>query len=86
MDIKYAQADSGSEELSSKKPRSLHLENLSDSKDGHHLSKIEKVHAVEDVITQPDVTLESFAHLDIKKILWKIDTRLIPMLTVRAVQ
>jgi len=82
MDIKHAHADTGSDDYSAGKPKSLHLENLAEGKDGHHLSKAEKVHAVDEIITRPDVTLESFAHLDIKKILWKIDRRLIPMLTL----
>lgn len=56
----------------------LHLESQHD----HKLSKAERVHEVDAAIARPDVTLESFAHLDIKKILWKIDLRLIPMLTL----
>jgi hypothetical protein len=35
---------------------------------------------VDDVISRPDVNLESFAHLDIRKINRKIDFRLIPIL------
>lgn len=46
------------------------------------LTRQEKIRQVEALINRPDVTKESFAHLDIKKIQKKIDWRLIPMLTL----
>ncbi|KAK4545838.1 hypothetical protein LTR36_002402 [Oleoguttula mirabilis] len=76
MDIKY-QPDRESEQ-SQEKGTVLALEHLDD----HNLSKAERVHQVEVAIASPEVTLESFAHLDIKKILWKVDLRLIPTLTL----
>lgn len=77
MDIKRsAQVDSASEETPTEKPDISHIEALQHD---HHLSKSDKVHAVDDIIARPDVSLETFSHLDIKKILWKIDVRLIPM-------
>lgn len=45
------------------------------------MSRAEKIEAIDAIAENPDVTLESFAHLDIDKILRKIDMRLIPMLT-----
>lgn len=75
MDIKH-QHDASSDS-SHEKPGMLHLEEHHD----HKLTNAEKRHEVEATIERSDVTLDSFAHLDIKKILWKIDIRLIPMLT-----
>lgn len=46
------------------------------------LTKSEKIAAIDAIAEDPSVTLESFAHLDINKILRKIDMRLVPMLTV----
>lgn len=84
MDIRHTRADTGSGDLSAEKLKPLHLEKLSDGEDGrrHHLSKPEKIQVVDEFIARPEVTLESFAHLDIRKILLKIDLRLIPMLTL----
>lgn len=47
-----------------------------------NLTKSEKIAAIDAIAEDPSVTLESFAHLDINKILRKIDMRLVPMLTV----
>lgn len=47
-----------------------------------NLTKREKIAAIDAIAEDPSVTLESFAHLDINKILRKIDMRLVPMLTV----
>ena len=55
----------------------LHLEDQD-----HKQSKKERKNSVDAIIARDDITLESFAHLDIKKILLKIDLRLIPMLTL----
>ncbi|KAK5136105.1 hypothetical protein LTR08_004155 [Meristemomyces frigidus] len=76
MDIK--QHSDQSSDLSHEKGAVIHLESMQDRK----MSKAEQMHAVDAAIANPDVTLESFAHLDIKKILWKIDMRLVPMLTL----
>lgn len=46
------------------------------------MTKNEKIAAIDAIAEDPSVTLESFAHLDINKILRKIDMRLVPMLTV----
>lgn len=45
-------------------------------------SKKGNVTLVNRVATQEDVSLETFAHLDIRKINRKIDIRLIPVVTV----
>lgn len=76
MDIKH-HADHESDE-SQVQGGVLQLEGKHD----HKLSKSERVQEVDAVIARPDVTLETFAHLDIKKILLKMDLRLIPMLTL----
>lgn len=57
-----------------------HLEDVSRI-DTSKMSRIEKIEAIDAIAEDPEVTLESFAHLDIDKILRKIDMRLIPMLT-----
>lgn len=46
------------------------------------LSKTEARQEFDAKATTPDVTRESFAHLDEKKILRKMDLRLLPMLTL----
>jgi len=46
-----------------------------------HLSKKERVAAVDAIASDPHVTSESFAHLDIKKIRRKMDIRIVPTLT-----
>jgi len=81
MDIKHssAHADAASDESSGEKPNISHIEAIQHDT---HLSKADKVHVVDDLIARPDVTLETFSHLDINKILRKIDLRLVPMLTL----
>ena len=76
MDIK--QSPDNESERSQEKGGIVHLEHIQD----HKMSKAEQMHAVDEAIANPNVTLESFAHLDIKKILWKMDMRLVPMLTL----
>lgn len=51
---------------------------------GSHVgkSKAEEVARIDKLATAPGVTLESFAHLDEKKILRKMDWHLIPMLAL----
>lgn len=46
------------------------------------LSKTDTMQEFDAKATAPDVTRESFAHLDEKKILRKMDLRLLPMLTL----
>jgi hypothetical protein len=46
------------------------------------MTKLEKIAAIDAIAEDPSVTLESFAHLDINKILRKVDMRLVPMLTI----
>ena len=48
----------------------------------HSLSKINDRSGINTGITNPNVSLESFAHLNVKKILWKIDVRILSMLTI----
>ncbi|KKY16812.1 putative high-affinity nicotinic acid transporter [Phaeomoniella chlamydospora] len=50
------------------------------------MSKAEKAQAVGAIAKNPNVSLETFAHLDIDRLLRKIDLRLIPMLTLLARQ
>lgn len=49
--------------------------------DHHGTTKGDQRQAIDAITEDPTVSLESFAHLDINKILWKIDIRLVPMLT-----
>ncbi|KAF1931667.1 MFS general substrate transporter [Didymella exigua CBS 183.55] len=49
---------------------------------GHGRSKEEEIERIDKLATAPGVTLESFAHLDEKKILRKMDWHLIPMLAL----
>ncbi|CAC9889770.1 unnamed protein product [Aureobasidium pullulans] len=60
---------------SSAKEDIMHIEDKNMTKD-------EKIAAIDAIAEDPSVTLESFAHLDINKILRKIDMRLVPMLTI----
>lgn len=48
----------------------------------HGKSKAEEKARIDKLATAPGVTLESFAHLDEKKILRKMDLHLIPMLAL----
>ena len=84
MDIKQNalhNSDTNSDEVPNEKSTPLHIDDIPALRNGS-ISKAEKMQAVDELIARPDVTLESFAHLDIKKILRKIDLRLIPMLTL----
>jgi hypothetical protein len=47
-----------------------------------NMTKSEKIAAIDAIAEDPSVTLESFAHLDINRILRKVDMRLVPMLTI----
>ena len=76
MDIK--QTSDHESDRSHEKGAVLHLESMQD----HKMSKREQIQTVDAAIARVDVTFESFAHLDIKKILWKMDLRLVPMLTL----
>lgn len=78
MDIKSSTGHD-SDEVSQEKTGGvpLHLEDQD-----HKLDKTEQIREIDAAITDPNVTLESFAHLDIKKIHRKMDMRLIPMLTL----
>ena len=49
---------------------------------GHGKSKAEEKERIDALATSPGVTMASFAHLDEKKILRKMDLRLIPMLAL----
>lgn len=46
------------------------------------MTKAEQIKAIDAIADNPNVTLETFAHLDVKKILLKMDLRLVPMLTL----
>ncbi|KAM0493156.1 hypothetical protein ACHAPB_008560 [Verticillium nonalfalfae] len=52
---------------------------VSETEDGHGLSEKDRI---DGIATAPGTTLESFAHLDEKKVLRKMDVRLIPMLAL----
>ncbi|EMC98125.1 hypothetical protein BAUCODRAFT_413899 [Baudoinia panamericana UAMH 10762] len=77
MDVSKQVDESGGETPPEKKHAVLHLEREMD----HKLSKKEQLHQVDGFIARQDVTAATFSHLDIKKILRKVDMRLIPMLT-----
>ncbi|PNS20845.1 hypothetical protein CAC42_2776 [Sphaceloma murrayae] len=47
-----------------------------------HLSRAEQIRLVDQLANSPHISLETFAHLDLKKTLLKIDLRLIPMLSL----
>ncbi|KAF2224852.1 major facilitator superfamily domain-containing protein [Elsinoe ampelina] len=47
-----------------------------------HLSRADVIRLVDEIANDPHVSLETFAHLDLQKILRKIDLRLIPMLAL----
>ena len=49
---------------------------------GRRLSKTEQIHHIDAMATAVGVTRESFADIDEKKLLRKMDLRLIPMLTL----
>lgn len=49
---------------------------------GRKMSKSEQVEAIDAIATAPGVTLDSFKHLDEKRILRKMDLHLIPMLAL----
>ena len=55
---------------------------ISHVEDSGKMSRSEKIEAIDAIADDPNVTLESFAHLDIDKIKRKIDLRLVPMLTI----
>jgi len=66
------------------KGRVMHVEDVTeiqDIKDLNKMSKTDRIHAIDAIAENPNVTHETFAHLDIKKILRKMDIHLIPMLT-----
>ena len=46
------------------------------------LSKKEQIEVIDSIANDPEVTLASFAHLDIKKIQRKMDIRIVPTLSV----
>ncbi|GAM85411.1 hypothetical protein ANO11243_034180 [Dothideomycetidae sp. 11243] len=47
-----------------------------------HLKREDMIRAVNALADDPNVTIDTFAHLDVKKILIKLDLHLIPMLTL----
>jgi MFS family permease len=64
-------------------PSSLLSSTVNAGQDRHNkLSRKEQVAQIDALVTAPGVTLASFAHLDEKKILRKMDLRLIPMLAL----
>ena len=46
------------------------------------LSKKEQIEVIDSIANDPEVTLASFAHLDIRKIQGKMDIRIVPTLSV----
>lgn len=77
MDIKSSRGNDSDEVSQEKDNSALQLEG-----NDHKISKAQQIHQIEAAVTDPNVTLESFAHLDIKKIHRKMDLRLIPMLAL----
>lgn len=71
--------DRESETSQKKNDSPLHIE---DHHDGKKTSKQEKIDEVSAIINREDVSLETFSHLDIKKILRKMDLRTVPILTL----
>ncbi|CAK4030680.1 MFS general substrate transporter [Lecanosticta acicola] len=71
--------DQSSDASQEKGSSPLHIENFGGDEKMSEQEKIEQVNAT---ITREDVTLESFSHLDIKKILRKMDLRTVPVLTL----
>ena len=61
-----------------KQPQALDI----GQQDDHKLSESEKLREIDAAIAREDLALGSFSHLDIKKILLKIDFRLVTMLTI----
>jgi len=57
-------------------------EHANPSSHPHHRSRKDLINEIDDLATRPGVTMASFAHLDEKKILRKMDLRLIPMLAL----
>lgn len=74
--MKDVEAITSSAEANPGKTATMHIEDTS------NMSKAQKIEAIDAIAEDPNVSLETFAHLDINKILRKIDMRLIPMLTV----
>ncbi|KAF2461118.1 major facilitator superfamily domain-containing protein [Lineolata rhizophorae] len=66
------------ESSSIQEPTHVHLENAGK----RHKSKSEQIHDVDAMATAPGTTMASFAHIDEKKVLRKMDMRLIPMLAL----
>lgn len=77
MDIKSSRENPSFEVSQEKDSSALQLEGID-----HRISKTQQIHQIEAAVTDPNVTLDSFAHLDIKKIHRKMDLRLIPMLAL----
>ena len=76
---KVLKQDSDSPAGSLNKPSPVHNEHIhSHSK----LTKAEEIAQIDGLATADGITLASFRHLDEKKILRKMDLRLIPMLTL----
>jgi len=59
-----------------------HREQIVDLHDGLKHTKSERIHAIDAMATAPGVTRETFAHIDEKKLLRKMDLALLPMLTL----
>ncbi|ORY18237.1 major facilitator superfamily domain-containing protein [Clohesyomyces aquaticus] len=68
-------SDAQSDSLHSQQPKTA-------DHDSGHLTKSEEIRRIDALATAPGVTMASFAHLDEKKILRKMDLRLIPMLAL----
>ena len=70
------------EDIYPSSPGDLSKDGIIHIEDTKGMSKSEKIEAIDAIAENPNVSLETFAHLDINRILRKIDIRLIPMLTV----
>jgi hypothetical protein len=64
------------------KSKGAHNGYYNDEKDGHRTTKEEQIRAVDAIAIAQGVNRGTFAHIDEKKLLRKMDIRLIPMLTL----
>lgn len=73
----------GHHEVVTEKSTGIHKEFVpKDTGHGHKKTKQELIAEIDACATAPGVTRESFNHIDEKKLLRKMDMRLLPMLTL----
>lgn len=73
----------GRHEVSTEKSTGINEDSaLNNGKHGHKKTKQELIAEIDARVTAPGVTRESFNHIDEKKLLRKMDLRLLPILTL----